>query len=56
MLDMDQEITVLWEGDVVFQGEVPRTLAVIQSTLMDRGDPIAIFTGEVIVPIRTSNQ
>ncbi len=31
MLDMDQEITVLWEGDVVFQGEV-------------------------IVPIRTSNQ
>ncbi len=56
MLDMDQEITVLWEGDVVFQGEVPRTLAVIQSTLMDRGDPIAIFTGEEIVPIRTSNQ
>lgn len=56
MLDMDQKLMILWEGEIVFQGKVPRTLAVIQSTLVDRGDPRAIFTGEVTVPIRTSNR
>jgi len=49
MVDMDQEITVRWDDQVVFQGVVPRTIETLHATLSDRGDPEAMFSGRVVL-------
>lgn len=51
MLDMDQTITVKANGKEVFKGRVNRTIQTIASTLNERGDSKAVFSGEVTVDI-----
>jgi hypothetical protein len=52
MLDLDKPVTVMASGKQVFQGMVPRTIATIFQTLSERGDPAAVFCGEVEVSLR----
>ncbi len=49
MLDMDQPVTVTWNGVVTEPRRVMRTLAVIRRTLQERGDPGLVFCGEIVL-------
>ena len=51
MLDQDRAISVRRDGAELFSGVVPRTIAVLYSTLADRGDPSLMFSGEISVPL-----
>lgn len=51
MTDLDQPITVDYQGKRIYEGKVKRTIADMLSTLLDRGDPAAIFTAKVTVQI-----
>jgi len=50
LVDMDQAITIEFNGSTVFQGHVPRTVATMVRSLNERADRASLFTGEV--PIR----
>ena len=50
MVDLDQPVIVKRDAEVVFEGLVPRSRAVIDRTLKERGDPAGVFTAEVVVP------
>ena len=49
MFDLDQPIVVKRGGEVVFEGEVPRTIEVIARTLEERHDPKGVFVGEIVI-------
>ncbi len=49
MLNLDQPVRVLRNGDLVFANAVPRTIGVIATTLHERGDPRGMFPSEVVV-------
>ena len=49
MLDLDQPVTITWEGKQVFAGLAPRTIATLASTCETRGDPGLTFSAEVKV-------
>lgn len=51
MLDLDQEVTVKLAEEIVYQGTVPRTIGVLAETLAERGDPAAIFSAEITIPV-----
>lgn len=51
MLDQDQAVIVKRDGKELFAGVVPRTIAVLYSTLADRGDPSLVFSGELSVKL-----
>ncbi len=50
MVDLDEPVIVKRDSKVVFEGVVPRSRAVINRTLKERGDPAGVFTAEVVVP------
>ncbi len=49
MLDLDREVTVRSGGRELFKGRIERTIAMLARTLAERGDPAAIFSGEISV-------
>jgi poly(3-hydroxybutyrate) depolymerase len=50
MLDLDQPVEVV-EGDRSrFSGTVPRTIATLLRTLLERGDPRGAFAAEIVLP------
>jgi hypothetical protein len=49
MLDLDQPVEVWWNDQQVFNGPAPRRIATIAATLADRGDPRAVYRGEITV-------
>lgn len=51
MLDMDQPMTVTSAGEILFSGNVTRSIAVIARTLQQRGDPTDVFFGELTVDL-----
>ncbi len=51
MLDLSQPVSVTANGAAVFEGQVPRTIATLASTLKERGDPQLVFSGEVRVEL-----
>lgn len=51
MLDLDQDITVLYREKTLFQGRVARQQSIIQRTLTQRGDPTSLFCAEIVVKI-----
>jgi poly(3-hydroxybutyrate) depolymerase len=51
MLDLDRAVSVKLGGAELFSGVVPRTIAVLYSTLVDRGDPNLTFSGELSVKL-----
>lgn len=53
LLDLDAPLSIVHEGRVVFEGQVPRTIATLAATLAERGDPRAVFSGEVSVDLPT---
>lgn len=54
MLDLDEAVKIEFEGQELFSGQVTRNIATIASTLIDRGDPTAVFTAQVTVNIPKS--
>jgi poly(3-hydroxybutyrate) depolymerase len=51
MLNQDQAVSVKRDGKELFSGVVPRTIAVLYATLVDRGDPSLVFSGELSVKL-----
>ncbi|NBX25906.1 MAG: alpha/beta hydrolase [Planctomycetes bacterium] len=51
MLDLDRPIRVTMDGSMIFQGVVPRSDRVMRRTLLERGDPSAVFTAEIEVDL-----
>ncbi len=46
-----EPVSVQRDGVELFSGIVPRTIALLYSTLADRGDPSLTFSGEVSVKL-----
>ncbi len=53
MFDLDKPVTVRWQGRDIFSGLAPRTIATLQQTLAERGDPHAVFSAEIKVKLDT---
>ncbi len=51
MFDLDRALSVQRDGAELFSGVVPRTIAVLYSTLAERGDPSLTFSGELSVEL-----
>lgn len=51
MLDQDQAVSVKRDGKELFSGVIPRTIAVLYSTLADRGDPALVYSGELALKL-----
>ncbi len=51
MLALDEPVTVTHAGKTLFEGTVPRTMAVMVKTLAGRGDPSLVFDAEVEVEL-----
>ena len=49
MLDLDEEVVILRNGEEVFRGHVPRTMSALSRTLAERGDPRGIYSAEISV-------
>ncbi|MCP4783764.1 MAG: polyhydroxyalkanoate depolymerase [Fuerstiella sp.] len=49
MLNLDRPLKVTLNGQVVFEGVAPRTIAAVNKTLSERGDLRGIFTAELEV-------
>ena len=52
MLDMNEKVVIKSGEKKLFEGIVPRTAAVIASTLADFGDRSSVYRGEVTVDLR----
>jgi hypothetical protein len=51
MLDLDQDVMVLYRGKTLYQGRVVRQRSVIERTLNERGDPTSLFCAEIVVKL-----
>ena len=52
MVDLDKPVRVVWkDGSVLHEGVAPRSIAVLSTTLAERGDPRGVFSAEVRVRI-----
>ena len=51
LLDLDQEIKVVWNEKVVFQGKVARSESAIVSSLSERADPSSVATALLKVEV-----
>lgn len=51
MLNLDQPVTVEYQGKQLFFGKVKRTTTTIAQTLAERGDPKAVYCAEIVVDI-----
>ena len=49
MLDLDEDVIVRSQGKELFKGRVYRSIATLSKTLDERGDPVAVFSGEITV-------
>jgi hypothetical protein len=54
MLDLDQPVTFTRAGEVLVTKPVERTIATLARTLAERGDPLAIYSGEIEVVLKKS--
>ena len=54
LVDLDQPITVSFNGKQLFHGNLTRTVAVIEKTLVERGAPASVFLAEITVSTTTS--
>ncbi len=50
-VDMDSPVEVVSGETTLFRGVVPRTITTLSATLSDRGDPTALFSGQVIIDL-----
>lgn len=47
MLNQDQAVSVKRDGEELYSGIVPRTIGVLYSALVERGDPALVYSGEL---------
>ena len=52
MADLDRPVRVVFEGKVLHEGQVPRTLKALATSLQGRGDPRLMFAAEIEVTLR----
>ena len=48
-LDLDQPLTIDWNGKVVFKDKARRTIRSLAATLNERGDPRSVYFAELLV-------
>lgn len=51
MLDLDAPVRVDYKGEVLSDGVVERTIATLERTLQERGDPALVFSAELRVEL-----
>ena len=51
MVDMDKPVKVTYQGRILFEGKVERTMECLAKTLQERGDRELMFSGYVDVEI-----
>ena len=49
MIDLDEPVIVMRDGEEVFRGLSPRTIGTIARTLQERGDPRGIYSAEIVL-------
>lgn len=49
VVDMDQPVTITWNGKAMEPRRVDRTLANIRRTLEERSDPVMTFSGQIVI-------
>ena len=54
MVDLDQPVTITMGEKELFSGELERNIKTLADTLLDRGDPAAVYSAEVEVKIDAS--
>lgn len=47
LVDLDQPVKVVYEGETIHHAKVPRTVKQIVETLVDRGDPAATYCARI---------
>ena len=52
MVDMDKPVKVTYQGRILFEGKVERTMGCLSKTLQERGDRELMFSGYVDVEIK----
>gem|GEM_PF-4613892 len=50
-VDLEQPIEITFQGQTLFAGRVERTIADLSRTLVDRGDPQAVFMASMTVTV-----
>ncbi|MCD6394580.1 MAG: polyhydroxyalkanoate depolymerase, partial [Planctomycetes bacterium] len=51
MLNLDEVVTVTSQGKELYKGRMQRSIGTLAKTLAERGDPAAIFSGEIVVTL-----
>ena len=51
MVDLDKEVSVVFNGKNLFKGKVDRTLDVLKQTMAERNDPSYVFPAQIIVKV-----
>jgi poly(3-hydroxybutyrate) depolymerase len=51
MMSLDQPVTIVRNGPVLFEGTVARTIAVLDATLREREDPAMVYSAEARVDL-----
>ncbi|NQT87849.1 polyhydroxyalkanoate depolymerase, partial [bacterium] len=51
MLNLDEDVTVSSQGKELYKGRIQRSIGTLAKTLAERGDPVSVFSGEVIVTL-----
>ena len=54
MVDLDQPVTITMGEKKLFSGKLERNIKTLADTLLDRGDPAAVYSAEVEVKIDAS--
>ena len=52
LIDLDQIITIRFNGETVFRGQVARRMTTMLRSLEERADPASVFMAEVAVHAR----
>ena len=51
MVDLDQSVTISMDGKQLFSGKLERNIKTLAATMLDRGDPKAVYSAEVEVAL-----
>jgi predicted esterase len=56
MLDLDKPVKITSGGKLLFEGNVNRSVAILDKTLNERGDPKCVFSAEITVDLLARQQ
>lgn len=52
MVDLDKEVTVVYNGKNIFNGKVKRSVDVMKQSMAERNDPSYVFPAEITVKVK----